>query len=56
MDRAEIIPGQSGRIAVVADESAFTSKKGLVDLALEIFREDGLQQVIVRMDHTLIRQ
>jgi hypothetical protein len=56
MDRAEIVPGQSGRIAVVADESAFTSKEGLVDLALEIFRQDGLQQVVVVMDHTLIRK
>jgi hypothetical protein len=54
MDRAEIVPGQSGKIAVVADESAFASKGGLVDLALEIFRQDGLQQVVVGMDHTLI--
>jgi uncharacterized protein (TIGR02268 family) len=56
MDRAEIVPGQSGRIAVVADASAFTSKEGLVDLALEIFRQDGFQQVIVGLDHTLIRR
>jgi uncharacterized protein (TIGR02268 family) len=56
MDRAEIVPGQSGRIAVVADQSAFESKEGLVDLALEIFREDGLQQVVVMLAHTLVRQ
>jgi uncharacterized protein (TIGR02268 family) len=57
MDRAEIVPGQSGRIAVVVDKSAFESKEGqLVDLALQIFRGDGLLQVMVRMDHTLIRQ
>lgn len=56
MDRAEIIQGQSGRIAVVADQSAFASEEGLVDLALEIFREDGLQQVIVKMAPTLIRK
>jgi uncharacterized protein (TIGR02268 family) len=55
MDRAEIVQGQSGRIAVVADQSAFASKEGLVDLALEIFREDGLQQVAVILDHTLIQ-
>lgn len=56
MDRAELVPGQSGRIAIVADESAFTTKEGLVDLALEIFREDGNLQVLVKLDHTLIRK
>jgi len=56
MDRAEIVNGQSGRIAVVADQSAFSLKEGIVDLALEIFREDGLQQVLVMMDHRLIRK
>lgn len=56
LERAELVPGQSGRIAVVADESAFKSKEGLVNLALEIFREDGLMQVLVNLDHTLIRK
>jgi uncharacterized protein (TIGR02268 family) len=56
MERAEIAPGQSGRIAVVADQSAFESKEGLVDLALAIFREDGQLQVVVNLDHTLIRK
>ena len=56
MERAEIVQGQSGRIAVVADQSAFASKEGLVDLALEIFREDGLQQVVVKMAPSLIRK
>jgi hypothetical protein len=56
MERAELVRGQSGRIAVVADRSAFESKEGLVDLTLEIFREDGLQQVVVLVDHALIRQ
>lgn len=56
MDRAAIEPGQSGKIAVVADRSAFEKDGQLVDLALQIFRGDGLLQVFVRMDHTLIRQ
>jgi len=56
MERAEIAPGQSGRIAVVADKSTFESKEGLVDLALAIFREDGYLQVLVKLDHTLIRK
>jgi uncharacterized protein (TIGR02268 family) len=56
MDRAEIVPGQSGTIAVVAHRDAFESKEGLRDLALEIFREDGVRQVIVNLDHALIRQ
>jgi hypothetical protein len=57
MDRPVIVPGQSGKIAVVVDKSAFQMDGGqLADLALQIFRGDGLLQVAVTMDHTLIRQ
>ncbi|GMU07651.1 hypothetical protein ASNO1_39040 [Corallococcus caeni] len=56
MTRSAIAPGQSGTIAVVADKSAFEKNGQLVDLALRIFRSDGNQQVLVRMDRTLIRQ
>jgi hypothetical protein len=57
MDRPVIVPGQSGKIAVVVDKSAFQTDGGqLADLALQIFRGDGLLQVFVTMDHTLIRQ
>ncbi|RKH22150.1 hypothetical protein D7Y13_29880 [Corallococcus praedator] len=33
-----------------------TEGGALADLALQIFRGDGLLQVLVRMDHALIRQ
>nr|WP_233595505.1 MULTISPECIES: DUF2381 family protein [Corallococcus] len=57
MNRATIVPGQTGTIAVVADKSAFETTEGqLTDLALQIFRDDGLLQVAVTMDHTLIRK
>ena len=57
MDRGEIAHGQSGKIAVVADKSAFETEGGqLADLFLQIFRGDGFLQVAVAMDHTLIRQ
>lgn len=56
IDRAEIVPGQSGTIAVVMDQNAFESKEGLRNLALEIFRQDGLRQVLVNVDHRLIRK
>ncbi len=57
LDRNEIAPGQSGKIAVVVDKSAFQTDQGqLADLALQIFRGDGLQQVAITMDHTLIRK
>lgn len=57
MDRPVIVPGQSGRIAVVVDKSAFVTDGGqLANLALQIFRGDGLLQVAVAVDHTLIRQ
>jgi hypothetical protein len=57
MNRPVIAPGQSGKIAVVVDKSAFEMEGGqLADLALQIFRGDGLLQVAVAMDHTLVRQ
>jgi uncharacterized protein (TIGR02268 family) len=57
MDRNEIVPGQSGKIAVVVDRSAFEMEGGqFADLALQIFRGDGLLQVAVAMDHTLVRK
>lgn len=56
LDRATIAPGQSGKIAVVVDKSAFEAKNGeLVDLVLQIFRGDGLLQVAVTLDPTLIQ-
>ncbi len=56
MERAELARGQSGKIAVVADRSAFESKDGgLEDLALQIFRGDGFLQVSVPMEHALVR-
>ncbi|HVG62572.1 MAG TPA: DUF2381 family protein [Hyalangium sp.] len=57
MDRSTIVPGQSGKIAVVVDESSFRTKGGgPADLALQIFRGDGLLQVAVALEHTLLRQ
>jgi uncharacterized protein (TIGR02268 family) len=57
MDRSSIVPGQTGTIAVVVDKSAFETDAGqLADLALQIFRGDGLLQVMVRLDQTLIRK
>lgn len=57
MDRSEIAPGQSGKIAVVVDKSAFETEGGqLADLALQIFRGDGLLQVAVALEHSLIRK
>lgn len=57
MDRSTLVSGQTGTIVVVVDESAFESKDGkLVDLILQIFRADGLQQVAVVLEHTLVQQ
>jgi uncharacterized protein (TIGR02268 family) len=57
MDHATIVPGQSGKIAVVVDESAFETKGGdMTDLALQIFRGDGLLQVAVPLEASLIRK
>ncbi len=56
MNRAEIVPGASGALAVVADKSAFASEKGMVSLILEIFRDDGLQQLAVSLEPRLVRE
>lgn len=57
MDRATIVPGETGRIAVVADRSAFLTDGGqLTDLALQIFRGDGLLQVFVKLERTLLQK
>lgn len=56
MDRSELVAGQSGTIAVVVDKAAFQTDQGRIeDLTLQIFREDGLLQVAVMLDHTFIQ-
>jgi len=57
VDMPVIVPGATGTIAVVVDESAFKADDGkLSDLALRIFGDGGVQQVAVALDHTLIRK
>lgn len=57
LERSIIQPGQSGKIAVVVDKSAFEAKDGnMTDLALQIFRGDGLLQVAVTLEASLIRK
>jgi hypothetical protein len=55
-EMAEIAPGAPGRIAVVADHSAFDSKLGLEQLVLELFRSDGMQQVQVVLELQATRE
>lgn len=50
----EIIPGGSGVIALVADDSAFIEDGALTSLFLEIYRHDGLRQAFVQLEPTLI--
>jgi len=52
--REEIMPGESGWIAVVTDKRAFDSKEGPVSLVLELFRHDGLQQAVVYLDPQIL--
>ena len=55
MSRDEIAPGQSGTLAIVADQSAFESEGGPIALILELFGNNGLQQAVVVLDHRLLR-
>jgi hypothetical protein len=56
MNQPEIAPGAVGTLAVVADRSAFALETGRVDLNLELFREDGLRQAFVLLDHRLAHE
>jgi len=57
MERATIAPGQSGKIAIVVDKSAFETKSGdMTDLALQVFRGDGLLQLAVTLEASLLRE
>lgn len=57
VNRTTLGPGQTGTIVVVVDKSAFETKDGkLVDLILQIFREEGHPQVAVVLEHTLVQQ
>jgi len=55
-DRDEIGPGETGKIAVVVDAKAFASSQGLVDLAVQIFRDDGAEELLVSLDHALVQR
>lgn len=48
----EIVPGTSGAIAIVADESAFKSenRSGAEKLVIDLLRSDGLQQAQVVLE------
>lgn len=50
----ELLPGQSGVVAVVADKSAFVNAGAWRDLLLEVYRHDGLRQAVVTLDHSLV--
>ena len=56
MNADAIAPRSSGRLAVVVDRSAFKSGSGFDNLALELFRHDGLQHAYVVLDHRLARE
>ncbi|HZI12736.1 MAG TPA: DUF2381 family protein [Myxococcus sp.] len=51
-----IPPGQSGSFAFVADKSAFTAGGSPENLALEVYRQDGLRQAYIVLDHRLVRE
>ena len=53
---AEIAPGSTGTIAVVADLSAFDFKKGAEKLVLQLFRADGLMVASVTLEEMPARK
>jgi len=50
----ELLPGQSGVVAIVADGSAFVDEGTLKSLFLEVYRHDGQRQAFVTLDHRII--
>ncbi len=51
-----IPPGKSGSFAFVADKSAFIAGGSPENLALEVYRHDGLRQAYIVLDHRLVRE
>ncbi|MCY1045908.1 DUF2381 family protein [Corallococcus sp. bb12-1] len=56
MQQDEIAPGSMGRIAVIADDSVFQSPQGVEQLALELFRADGLSQAYLVLEWRLFKE
>ncbi|MDC0711518.1 DUF2381 family protein [Stigmatella sp. ncwal1] len=56
MDRAEIGPGSSGTLAIVADVSAFDFKKGAEKLVLQLFQADGLMVANIALEGRDVRK
>jgi uncharacterized protein (TIGR02268 family) len=56
MAQDAIHPGTSGTIAIVADQSAFQSDKGLDKLVVDLFRSDGLQHAQVVLEWRIERE
>ncbi|RKH47195.1 DUF2381 family protein [Corallococcus sicarius] len=56
VQRDEIAPGSTGRIAVIADDTVFQSPQGLEQLALELFRSDGLSQAYLVLEWRQFRE
>jgi uncharacterized protein (TIGR02268 family) len=56
MNRPEIVPGASGRIAIVVDRREFTTDRGLVDLTLAVSQREGPLQVTILLDRRLLEE
>lgn len=56
MAQDAIHPGTTGTIAIIADESAFQSGKGLDKLVIDVFRSDGLQHAQVVLEWQIERE
>ncbi|MCY1031295.1 DUF2381 family protein [Corallococcus sp. BB11-1] len=56
MQHDEIAPGATGRIAIIANNSVFQSPQGLEQLALELFRSDGLSQAYLVLEWRLFKE
>ena len=52
----EILPGDSGVVALVADGGAFVEEGKPTSLILHIYRHDGLRQSMVELDPSLVKR
>lgn len=57
MDQPVIFPGESGKMGIVVDKSAFEAEGGqLTDVVLHVFGIDGVQRAEVVIDHKLVEK
>lgn len=56
MDRPEILPAATGTLAVVVNKAAFFKGTRTVNLRLSLYRDDGREHAVIKMEQYLVQR